>query len=173
MEDRAKTRALLEEHHAAAWGWALCCCSGDREMAEDILHDVYLKILEAKAPFAGRSSFQTWLFSIIRRTAFKNRTQVVRRLEKLTSRIWASSTSGAEIEEGMYRSEVRRKLDAALEALSRRQREVLHLVFYQEMTVEDAAEVMQVSVGSARTHYHRGKDRLRKGLMSAGLRNED
>ena len=60
-------------------------------------------------------------------------------------------------------------LEKALTKLSERQREALHLTFYQGMTVEEAAEVMSVSVGSARTHYTRGKERLR-GLLNGVLR---
>jgi RNA polymerase sigma-70 factor (ECF subfamily) len=44
--------------------------------------------------------------------------------------------------------------------LPTRQREVLHLVFYAELTLEDTAIALDVSVGSVRTHYHRGKKRL-------------
>ena len=45
--------------------------------------------------------------------------------------------------------------------LSPRQRALLHLVYYQDMTIEDASQVLGISVGSARTHYARGKQRLR------------
>jgi RNA polymerase sigma factor (sigma-70 family) len=54
----------------------------------------------------------------------------------------------------------------ALGTLPARQREVLDLVFFHEMTVEQAAEVMEVSTGTARTHYHRGKLRLLELLGS-------
>jgi RNA polymerase sigma factor (sigma-70 family) len=57
-----------------------------------------------------------------------------------------------------------RALQVAMSELPDRQREVLHLVFYQDMSIAEAAEVMEISVGSARTHYERGKTRLRSLL---------
>jgi RNA polymerase sigma-70 factor (ECF subfamily) len=53
---------------------------------------------------------------------------------------------------------------AALNTLSPRQREVLHLVFYQDLTIAAAADVLGVSVGAARVHYERGKAQLRRLL---------
>jgi RNA polymerase sigma-70 factor (ECF subfamily) len=67
-------------------------------------------------------------------------------------------------DQGLARAEAARKLTSAMKRLSDRQREVLHLVFYQDLTISEAAEVMGVSLGSARTHYQRGKERLRNLL---------
>ena len=61
-------------------------------------------------------------------------------------------------------------LARALARLSPRQREVLHLVFTEEWTVEAAAEAMGIGVGSARVHYDRGKKRLRALLAEGGPR---
>jgi len=55
-----------------------------------------------------------------------------------------------------------------LTRLSSRQRELLHLVFYQDLTIEQAAEVLHIPVGTARTHYQRGKARLRDLLAEEG-----
>ena len=63
------------------------------------------------------------------------------------------------------------RLRGALRKLPSRQREVLHLVFHEDMTIEVAAGVMGVSVGTARTHYTRGKDRLRSLLGDPAGRN--
>jgi RNA polymerase sigma factor (sigma-70 family) len=64
----------------------------------------------------------------------------------------------------IIRDDASRQLIAALKQLPARQRDVLHLVFYQELTIAAAADVIGVSIGSARVHYERGKARLRQIL---------
>ena len=145
----------LEQLHPASFGWSLSCCRRDAVEAEEVLQDVYLKILEGKARFDGRSSLKTWLFSVIRRTAASRaRKRIVRDL--LLAK-WAREQVSAPPNE--Y-SDIATILLAALEQLARRQREVLELVFYHDMTIEEAAQAMNVSIGSARVHYARGKKQL-------------
>jgi RNA polymerase sigma-70 factor (ECF subfamily) len=161
-------RARLEEHHAAAFGWALSCCDWDRATADDVLQSTYLKVLDGRAVFAGHSSFKTWLFAVIRRTAAEmRRRQLVGRMLPISAIARREDTGRSNPDDELVRSERNRRLIAALETLPQRQQEALHLVFYQDLTIREAAEVMRVSVGTARTHYERGKQRLR-GLLAEG-----
>src|SRR2546422_6494572 len=65
----ADLTAKLEELHAAAFGWALSCCGWDRSAAEDVLQATYLKLLDGRARFDGCSTFRTFVFGVIARTA--------------------------------------------------------------------------------------------------------
>jgi RNA polymerase sigma-70 factor (ECF subfamily) len=55
--------------------------------------------------------------------------------------------------------------EALIQMLPERQKEVLLLVFYHNLTLEKAAEVMGISIGSVRTHYDRGKSGLKKLIL--------
>lgn len=105
---------------------------------------------------------KTWLFGVIRKTASAHRRSD--RLHQLllvreTARVDRPPTPPSP-EDDAVASDRRTRARRALSQLSMRPREVLELVFYHELTLEVAAVIMNVSVGSAGTHYHRGKARL-------------
>lgn len=161
--DRVELEREMERLHPASFGWALACCDRRRDEAEDVLQTTYLKILSGKARFEGRSGFKTWLFAVIRRTAaelFRRRLLRVVGLER-AGVLSPDAMADVEIE----RSEMAAQLLRALSKLARRQREVLELVFYHDMTIEEAAATMGVRIGTARVHYERGKKRLLEELQ--------
>jgi RNA polymerase sigma factor (sigma-70 family) len=156
---------LLAHHHRAAFGWSLACCHWDRAAAEDVLQIAYLKILERRAKYGGRSEFRTFLFAVIRLTANEERRRQTLRsvfsLGAAEEKLAHGSPDGLAL---VVEDEETARLIGALKQLSSRQRDVLHLVFYQDLSIASAAEVMGISVGAARSHYERGKANLRRLL---------
>ena len=165
LMESEELRALLEHHHASSFGWAMACCRRDQGEAEEVLQIVYLKVLEGKARFNGKASFKTWLFAVIRKTASdQRRKSLLRALLTLRVADLGSKQREEQPDESAYRSEIQNLFRRALARLPKRQREALELVFYHDLNLQEAADVMSVSVGSARTHYERGKKRLRQLL---------
>lgn len=161
--------AALEEHHTRSFAWALSCCGWRLHLAEDVLQTSYLKVLEGRAVFSGRSSVTTWFFGVIRRTASDfRRSAFLRRwvgLELVPSNLEDPRSGPAE---ALVADEEASELVRALSKLPARQREVIHLVFYGGLSIREAGDLLGISIGSARTHYERGKKRL-----SELLRKED
>ena len=165
--DISELQAELEKLHVASFGWALSCCRRDRAEAEEVLQTVYLKILEGKARYRGESSLKTWLFAVIRKTAItEQRKRLLRSLKSIAglNPTPERNSLAAEPAAAFERSEARRQFQIALKRLPARQREVLHLVFYEDLSLREAANVLGVSIGSARQHYERGKKHLRESL---------
>lgn len=156
-------RRNLEQLHTASYGWAVCCCGRNHGQADEVLQRTYLKVLDGSARFDGSGDFKTWLFAVIRRTAADERRWNAlswRRLIRYAVDVPIRTTGSCEGEmEGQL--QLRQLFANALSQLPSRQRELLHLVFYENMTVEEAAAVMAISVGAARQHYARGKNNIR------------
>lgn len=163
----SQLKAELEKLHPASFGWALSCCRHNHAEAEEVLQMVYLKILQGKACYRGESKLQTWLFAVIRKTAINERRKHVFRTLKSIAVPEPHTESQPEV--SLERAEMRARFNQALARLPVRQRETLHLVFYQDLSLSEAAQVMNISVGSARRHYERGKNRLREALDREGV----
>jgi RNA polymerase sigma-70 factor (ECF subfamily) len=161
--NHTELRAQLAELHPMSFGWALSCSRGDHAMADDVLQNAYVKVLDGSAQFSGKSTFKTWLFGLIRNTAREERR---RQLLRSAGLLRYEPPKSGPIDPGsvLSQKESCQRILLALATLSPRQREVLHLVFYQDLTIEQASQVMNVSLGSARKHYQRGKEQLRKCL---------
>lgn len=151
---RTQLETLLRQHHREAYLWARQCCGFDGEMAKDVIQQVYLKILEGQARLKDGQFPKTWLFSIIRFTSIDE----LRKAGK-----WSSienepepSFEETEQDETNYEELVKR--------LPRMQQEVLLMVFYHDMTLEQTAEVLQLHIGTVRTHYDRAKKRLKEWI---------
>ena len=148
---------LLKSHHREAYVWARQCCGFDSDMAKDVLQLTYLKILEGKAKLNEASKAKTWLFSIIRYTAIDE----LRKAGKMIS-----------LDENQKLIDLPDEVDgtdydAIIKLLPTMQQQVILMVFYHQMTIEQSAEVLQIQLGTARTHYARGKKKLKELILKS------
>lgn len=149
----------LRNLHPKSFAWALRCSRFDRELAQDVLQNTYLKILDGKARYDGNATLKTWLFSVIRFTAL----DALRKQGKLP--LCESETENlAEAEPEIHLDEAL-PLRECIERLSERQKQIIELVFYHKLSIEESAQVAEIPLGTARTHYKRAKAQLKKHIQ--------
>jgi RNA polymerase sigma factor (sigma-70 family) len=158
--------AELLSMHPASYGWAMTCTGRERDRATDVLQQAYLKVLDGRARYDGQSSMRTWFFGVIRFTAVESRRGFWSRW--LTAPANETELPADERDE-LAEQQTVEAIVRALQSLPERQREVLHLTFYEDLSLREAAEVMAVSIGTASQHYDRGKTRLAALLTERGL----
>ncbi|SFB49060.1 RNA polymerase sigma factor [Algoriphagus aquimarinus] len=160
--NRSQLDHILKAHHRDAYLWARQCCSFEDEMAKDVLQQSYLKILEGQAKLKDASKAKTWLFSIIRYTAIDE----LRKAGKVVSLM--DSYDPIEIIEEVDGT----NYEEIIKLLPEMQREVILMVFYHQMTIAQSAEILQIGLGTARTHYDRGKKKLKELITKVQIQEE-
>jgi RNA polymerase sigma factor (sigma-70 family) len=161
--DRRQLQKILEDMHRDAYLWSRQCCNYDDEMARDVLQAVYLKIFEDRARYNEKSSFRTWLFSVIRYTAIDSLKERHIHAHHALEDNMAVCTEDTLEEEMDYK--------ALLQRLPEKQAQVLLLAFYHDMTLEAISTVMEIGLGTVRTHYERGKKQLKELIEKTKLQD--
>ena len=138
----------------------------DQQQAEEVLQDVMLAAWSNAASFRGESKVRTWLIAIARMKALtvfrqrKNKPTSVELVDDLVGDVDSNSIS-----EVMERHDQQAAVREAIRALPDDQRETLELVFFHELTGNEAAALLGVSPGTIKSRIHRAKNQLRGLLM--------
>jgi RNA polymerase sigma-70 factor, ECF subfamily len=131
----------------------------NKEQAEDLVQEVYIRVLKSYNRFEGRSSEKTWLFSIARNVAIdffrKQKGWKLRIIEKFD---WATLKvkDGDPIpEEMIVQKEEIRWVYNCLDHCTVDQRAVIVLRFMQDMTISETATTLDWSESKVKTTQHR------------------
>ena len=153
---------LVRRHRDRLWAVALRTL-GDREEAADALQDALVSAFRSAHTFRGQSAVTTWLHRItvnacldrVRRAATR-RTAPVADEQNLDALMEPEESAEAPTE----RAELHRELVAALGTLPAEQRAALVLVDMQGYSVAEAAQVLDVPIGTIKSRCARGRARL-------------
>ena len=163
-EDRAAFRELYQLTSAKLLGITFRIC-GERQAAEDVLHDVYLTIWKRAGAYEpSRASPITWLATVARNRAIDwRRAQTIRRATPLDDA--PQVADGAPLaSESLVADQDAVQLHGCLDALERHQREAIRTAFFDGVTYAELAERQNVPLGTMKSWVRRGMLKLRECL---------
>jgi RNA polymerase sigma-70 factor, ECF subfamily len=146
-----------------------------KEQAEDLVQEVYIRVLKSYQHFKGESSEKTWLIAIARNVAidfFRKQKGINQRLIKKVEMIHLPIKDESPLpEEIVFQSEEKRLMYRCLEKCTIDQRSVIILRYIQELSILETAEVLGWKESKVKTTQHRAIKQLRT-LMDEILLNE-
>mgnify|MGYP001202533975 FL=1 len=165
---RSALEGLFRRYHKDLFRYALKFC-GDRDLAEDHIQSLFLKIWDRKANLGEVKAVKTYLWTALRRSLMASLDE-----QKKSWQRYMNQNEGdpffLSVEEVIIKNEhkeiQREKLEKAIAMLSPRQREVVYLRFYEGMSYQEIEEIMAVNYQVARNYLHKGLQRLRETLSS-------
>ncbi len=168
---------LCARHHAAMLRLARVFVSSTA-VAEEVVQDTWLGVLRGLDGFAGRSSFRTWLMTILvnraRSTGVREHRSVavgdagpaVDSSRFDASGAWMSPPRHwiEDSEDRVFAQGLAQSIQTALQELPPRQREVVLLRDVDGLSGQEVCEVLDLSETNQRVLLHRGRSRLRQAL---------
>jgi RNA polymerase sigma-70 factor (ECF subfamily) len=164
---------LIRPHERSVYAMALSLLHNEAD-AEDAAQEAFLKAFRNLANFRGESKFSTWLISItLNEARSRLRSKKVIKTESLDEppenqgpitpallRDWREIPS-----EALERHEIRAMLQQAITDLPLIYREIFLLRDVEELSVNQSAEVLGISVASVKVRLHRARIMLQKKLV--------
>jgi RNA polymerase sigma-70 factor (ECF subfamily) len=148
-----------------------------RERADELLQDVFLKVVQRSQDFKGQSKLSTWLYTIARNLCIDHsRKMVFRRHKSLDAPSRSGGdeegpslldrTAGAELgaDRQAIANDVSVRITAAVEELPEEQREVFLMRQVQGMAFKDIAEVIGVPENTVKSRMRYALERLQRAL---------
>jgi len=153
--DRSAFRLLFERHSDRIYRFALSLTRRPH-LAEEVVQETMMAVWNAAKMFKGRSKVTTWLLGIAKNQAhcLLRREERGRRLPKTRDRV---PDPAGEAELAVH-------VERALDTLPQAQREVLHLVFFENLTVRETADLLGVPEGTVKSRMYHARKNLAKEL---------
>ena len=140
----------------------------EREMVEDVLNETMMEVWRQAGRFEGRASVNTWVFSIAHHRAVSRLRK--RRETSLDEEQAATIEDDAPTpDQNAMSGDMSRLIATLMEQLSFEHREILHLAYYQEFSVQEIADALDLPANTVKTRMFYARQRLKVLLEKSGV----
>lgn len=151
---------LFERHHKAIFNF-LAKMAMDRELAEDLTQNVFLRLIKYRNSYQEGKRFQSWLYQVAR-NVFSDHYQLNKKMYSKGMDVEKLKDTLADKSELHDQTEREVLLHQSLALLAHEDRELLLLTRFEQMKYEDVAAVMETTVANIKVKVHRAIGRLRQ-----------
>jgi RNA polymerase sigma-70 factor (ECF subfamily) len=147
--------------------------TGNRDLAEDIFQETWIRVMERGNQYNGKSKFDTWLFAIARHLVIDwSRKKTPTSLEALQEQFGTETpfdppANGPSPFDAVTVREGRENMQAALAQLDSLHREVLVLRFHEELSLEEIANITRAPLSTVKSRLYRGLAALKPSVAEA------
>jgi RNA polymerase sigma-70 factor (ECF subfamily) len=137
----------------------------NEESAEDLVHDVFIRVAESARSYRGESSFRTWLFTLaLNLVRSRQRRSAVEK--KVSESMGRQPITKQPIDpaESAERRELCERVDGAIAGLAESERETFLLYWFGQMSYAEISETTGISIAAAKVRVHRALARLSRTL---------
>jgi RNA polymerase sigma factor (sigma-70 family) len=155
-----KLAVLFERHHVALYNFFIRL-TGKTNISEDLVQDVFFRILKYRHTYKGQSKFTIWMYQIARNAHIDYLRKLKEELPLEEQWDEAASYEPTPIEE-LEKGQDIALLREALAKLPMKKREILVLSRYQNLKYKEIAELFGWHIGTVKAHVHRAIKELGK-----------
>jgi RNA polymerase sigma-70 factor (ECF subfamily) len=152
---------IVERHKDHAFNLALRIC-GNREEAEEVAQDAFVKAYRALGRFKMKSSFATWLYRIVYNTSVslvRARKKGVLSIEEFPADVIDFAGENTSEEETLH--EYRNSLvNFALQKISEDERAIISLYYYEELNIDEIAEITGLGKSNVKVKLFRARQKM-------------
>jgi RNA polymerase sigma factor (sigma-70 family) len=163
---------LIDRHKNKAFNLAFRIC-GNREEAEEIAQDAFLKAFRSLKNFKMKSSFSTWLYRIVYNTAVslvRNRRKGVLALEDFPADVIDFLSINKNQDEAVddYRNSL---VNFALQKVSEEERGLISLYYYNELETEEISKITGISKSNIKVKLFRARQKMSEIIRKVEKKN--
>jgi RNA polymerase sigma-70 factor (ECF subfamily) len=149
-----KLAVLFERHHRALFRFFVSM-SRDRDLAEDMVQDVFMRMLRYRASYDPTQSFTAWMYQIARNAMIDQSAKRKGEVVPFEEYRHDAASAADSAEQKIVRREDIGLLKRAMDRLPAEKREVLVLARYQSLKYEEIAEILGCEVNTVKVRVYR------------------
>ena len=139
----------------------------NREDAEEVSQDIFVKAYRSLADFKGTAKFSTWLYTIVNTTCItflrKKRLDIRSLDDEKTFEVADSQDSGFRANQVEQKSRLN-MVNQAIAMLNPDDAEIITLFYKSEQSLEEISQVLAIEVNTAKVRLHRARTRLKEKM---------